>query len=209
MTDQAVTDIPLDRQPRRPRRRAARHLVEPAAREVPRHRPARRAPPGGHAGAHGGTYLEEPGTEGAPVAWWFYEDHRYSVKRLIAAAGYPADEITLAGITFDEMRPGCWQPEARLDGHGPATTSRRRCASRTTRASAARSSSTRQRQGPRRALRRGLQRLDGRRVVRRERRPAHPAVPRPAVGRRARGGRGAAQRGARRARGVRSRELPP
>ena len=63
----------------------------------------------------GGTYQEEPGTEGDPVAWWFYEDHKYSVKRLIAAAGYPADEITMQGITFDDMRPGCWQPAARLE----------------------------------------------------------------------------------------------
>jgi predicted TIM-barrel fold metal-dependent hydrolase len=72
------------------------------------------APPGNPV-LTGGTYREEPGTEGEPVAWWFYEDQRYSVKRLIAAAGYPADDITLAGITFDQMRPGCWQPAARLD----------------------------------------------------------------------------------------------
>jgi predicted TIM-barrel fold metal-dependent hydrolase len=71
--------------------------------------------PSGQPVLDGGTYREEPGTEGKPVAWWFYEDHKYSVKRLIAAAGYPADEITFEGITFDEMRPGCWQPEARLD----------------------------------------------------------------------------------------------
>jgi predicted TIM-barrel fold metal-dependent hydrolase len=62
----------------------------------------------------GGSYIEAPGTEGKDVAWWFYEDHRYSVKRLIAAAGYPADEITMDGVTYDEMRPGCWQPAARL-----------------------------------------------------------------------------------------------
>jgi predicted TIM-barrel fold metal-dependent hydrolase len=62
----------------------------------------------------GGGYIEEPGTEGPPVAWWFYEDHRYSVKRLIAAAGYPADEITMQGVTFDQMRPGCWRPKDRL-----------------------------------------------------------------------------------------------
>jgi predicted TIM-barrel fold metal-dependent hydrolase len=62
----------------------------------------------------GGGYIEAPGTEGKPIAWWFYEDHRYSVKRLIAAAGYDPDEIGLQGVTFDEMRPGCWQPEARI-----------------------------------------------------------------------------------------------
>lgn len=63
----------------------------------------------------GGGYLESPGTEGPPVAWWHYEDHLYSVKRLIAAAGYPADEIDFRGVTFDDMRPGCWQQQARLD----------------------------------------------------------------------------------------------
>jgi predicted TIM-barrel fold metal-dependent hydrolase len=63
----------------------------------------------------GGGYIEAPGTEGEPIAWWFYEDHRYSVKRLIAAAGFSPDEITLDGVTFDDMRPGCWQPRARLE----------------------------------------------------------------------------------------------
>ena len=72
------------------------------------------APPGTPV-LDGGTYREAPGTEGDPVAWWFYEDQQYSVKRLIAAAGYPADEIGFDGITFDQMRPGCWQPQARLD----------------------------------------------------------------------------------------------
>jgi len=70
--------------------------------------------PSGQPKLTGGTYIEEPGIEGPDVAWWFYEDHRYSVKRLIAAAGYPADDITMQGITFDQMRPGCWQPAARL-----------------------------------------------------------------------------------------------
>ena len=62
----------------------------------------------------GAGYIEKPGTEGKPAAWWFYEDHRYSVKRLIAAAGYSADEIHIGGITFDDMRPGCWKPKDRL-----------------------------------------------------------------------------------------------
>ncbi len=62
----------------------------------------------------GGTYIEAPGTEGPDVAWWCYEDHRYSVKRLIAAAGYPAEEISFQGITFDQMRPGCWKQADRI-----------------------------------------------------------------------------------------------
>ena len=62
----------------------------------------------------GGGYIERPGTEGPLAAWWHYEDHMYSLKRMIAAAGYPADEITLTSITYDEMRPGCYHPAARL-----------------------------------------------------------------------------------------------
>ena len=27
----------------------------------------------------------------------------------------PADEVVLKGVTYDEMRPGCWQPKARLE----------------------------------------------------------------------------------------------
>jgi predicted TIM-barrel fold metal-dependent hydrolase len=70
--------------------------------------------PGGTPKMVGASYIEEPGTDGPDVAWWRYEDHLYSVKRAIAAAGYPADEVTLQGVTFDEMRPGCWRPADRL-----------------------------------------------------------------------------------------------
>ena len=62
----------------------------------------------------GTSYLEAPGTDGPPVAWWLYEDKQISVKRTIAAAGYPADEVELRSVSYDDMRPGCWQPEARL-----------------------------------------------------------------------------------------------
>ena len=61
-------------------------------------------------------------------------------------------------------------------------------------------------QGAGRGLRRRLQRLHGRGVVRRQRRPAAPAVHHPAVGRREGGRRGAAQRGPRRARRVLQRD---
>jgi len=71
--------------------------------------------PAGKPVLDGGGYREAPGTEGDPVAWWYYEDLQYSVKRLIAAAGYPAEEIGFDGITYDQMRPGCWQPQARIE----------------------------------------------------------------------------------------------
>jgi predicted TIM-barrel fold metal-dependent hydrolase len=63
----------------------------------------------------GAGYVEAPGTDGPLVAWWHYEDTYVSVKRTIAAAGYPAEEVQLRGVSYEEMRPGCWQPRARLD----------------------------------------------------------------------------------------------
>jgi predicted TIM-barrel fold metal-dependent hydrolase len=59
-------------------------------------------------------YIETPGTDGPPVAWWRYEDKFVSVKRTIAAAGYPADEVELKSVSYQDMRPGCWQVPARL-----------------------------------------------------------------------------------------------
>jgi predicted TIM-barrel fold metal-dependent hydrolase len=97
------------------------HVVEPpdvwSSRLPARYRdvgPRVQLLPPGQPKLDGGGYIEAPGTEGDPVAWWAYEDHLYSVKRLIAAAGYPAEEITMQGVTFDQMRPGCWRPADRL-----------------------------------------------------------------------------------------------
>jgi predicted TIM-barrel fold metal-dependent hydrolase len=70
--------------------------------------------PAGRPKLVGTSYVEQPGTDGPLVAWWCYEDHRASVKRTIAAAGFPTDEVVLAGITYDDMRPGCWQRGPRL-----------------------------------------------------------------------------------------------
>ena len=117
----------------------------------------------------GGTYIEEPGTEGPDVAWWCYEDHQYSVKRLIAAAGYPADDISFAGITFDQMRPAAGSSRTGWPTW-TSTACRPSSATRTTRASRARSSCT-ARTASWRCCACGLQRLDGRGVVRR-----HPAA---------------------------------
>ena len=149
----------------------------------------------------GGGYREAPGTDGPDVAWWFYEDQQYSVKRLIAAAGYPADEIGFDGITFDQMRPGCWQPQARLDdmtmNHVEASLAfpnyPRFCGQIFL-------------QGARTRSWRSLcvEAYNDWQVEEwcaGSERPPDPAVPGPAVGRRARRRRGAAQRRARRAGG--------
>jgi predicted TIM-barrel fold metal-dependent hydrolase len=46
---------------------------------------------------------------------WVYEDRAFPHKRPTAAAGLPFDEIELRSITYDEMRPGCFDPKARLE----------------------------------------------------------------------------------------------
>ncbi|WP_198653668.1 amidohydrolase family protein [Actinocorallia populi] len=61
-----------------------------------------------------GRYEESPGTEGRDVAWWNYDGVMTQIKKYIAAAGVPADEVTNEGITYDDMRPGCWIPSERL-----------------------------------------------------------------------------------------------
>ena len=45
---------------------------------------------------------------------WFYEDLIYPNKRHVAAVGFDRDDMTMAPITFDEMRPGCYEPVARV-----------------------------------------------------------------------------------------------
>ncbi|MCU4183466.1 amidohydrolase [Acidiferrimicrobium sp. IK] len=49
------------------------------------------------------------------VDCWVYEDLIYTHKRMVAAAGYPKEEMTLTPITYEQMRPGCYDPKARLD----------------------------------------------------------------------------------------------
>ena len=34
--------------------------------------------------------------------------------RVMAAAGLPREEVTVSPVTFEEMRPGCYDPVARL-----------------------------------------------------------------------------------------------
>ena len=49
------------------------------------------------------------------VDCWLYEDLVYTHKRMVAAAGYSKEEMTLTPVTYDLMRPGCYDPKARLE----------------------------------------------------------------------------------------------
>jgi predicted TIM-barrel fold metal-dependent hydrolase len=65
-------------------------------------------------GSVGGVYSwdEDPG--GVPCDFWLFEDLRYPMTRVMAAAGLPREEVTVSPVTFEEMRPGCYDPSARL-----------------------------------------------------------------------------------------------
>ena len=62
----------------------------------------------------GGKFSYAPGTDGPMCDWWLYEDLVYPLTRLSAAVGFDRDEVKVTAITFDGMRPGCFDPKARL-----------------------------------------------------------------------------------------------
>jgi hypothetical protein len=61
-----------------------------------------------------GKYQITMDPDGPPTDWWIYEDLKFPYKRNIAAVGFDRDEMTLEGITREQMRPGCWDPAERL-----------------------------------------------------------------------------------------------
>jgi predicted TIM-barrel fold metal-dependent hydrolase len=56
----------------------------------------------------------DPGDPGEAVDWWFYEDLRRPLTRLDTAVGFDRDEVTLKGITYDDMRQGSYLVPERL-----------------------------------------------------------------------------------------------
>jgi predicted TIM-barrel fold metal-dependent hydrolase len=62
----------------------------------------------------GGTYRQTFDPAGAPADCWVYEDLVYINKRHVAAVGFARDDMTMSPITYDEMRPGCYEPKARI-----------------------------------------------------------------------------------------------
>lgn len=62
----------------------------------------------------GATYRTEFTDDGVPGDVWFYEDLVVPLRKNIAAAGFPREEMNLEPITYEAMRRGCWDPVARL-----------------------------------------------------------------------------------------------
>ena len=63
----------------------------------------------------GGTYEQTFDPDGPQADCWVYEDLVYIHKRHVAAVGFDRDEMTMTPMTYDEMRPGCYDPKARVD----------------------------------------------------------------------------------------------
>ncbi len=157
---------------------------------------------------HGAAYKQEMTDDGEWGDYWVYEDRLiYVHKRHVAipldatpdgdlAAVRPPRRCPIAALTYDEMRPGCYEPKARVEDLA-ARGGRRLARVPDVPALLRADVHGGHRPRPRARVRAGLQRLDDRGLVRRLRRPPHPAVPHPAVGRRPRGRRDAAQRRAR------------
>lgn len=54
------------------------------------------------------------GGDGPIVDWWVYEDLLRPIPQVMACAGFPPEALTLAPLPYAEMRPGCWDRDARL-----------------------------------------------------------------------------------------------
>ena len=63
----------------------------------------------------GGSYEQTFDPDGPQADCWVYEDLVYINKRHVAAVGFDRDDMTMSPITYDEMRPGCYDPKARVD----------------------------------------------------------------------------------------------
>jgi predicted TIM-barrel fold metal-dependent hydrolase len=64
----------------------------------------------------GGGHYEQTFDDAGPQGdCWIYEDLVYINKRHVAAVGFDRDDMTMSPITYDEMRPGCYDPKARVD----------------------------------------------------------------------------------------------
>ncbi len=52
--------------------------------------------------------------EGRASDIWLYEDIRVPTMRFAASAGMSPDDVAAVGLTYDEMRPGCYDAKERL-----------------------------------------------------------------------------------------------
>jgi len=63
----------------------------------------------------GGKLTVKPGSKGLPTDWWYYEDLKRPLLRVDSAVGVPREEVTMRGITYEDMRPGSYLVPPRLE----------------------------------------------------------------------------------------------
>ena len=63
----------------------------------------------------GGVFSFEPDDDGLEGDWWTFEGRQYPLTRLEAAGGFDRDEVQVLPITYEGMRKGCWDRDARLE----------------------------------------------------------------------------------------------
>jgi predicted TIM-barrel fold metal-dependent hydrolase len=54
------------------------------------------------------------GGDGPVIDWWVYEDLVKVIPKVVACAGFPVEEHNTDPIAYRDMRPGCYDPVARL-----------------------------------------------------------------------------------------------
>ena len=119
--------------------------------------------------------VDNDSTDGKFADFWCYEDLKVPMRRIITAVGFPPEERTMLPVTYDEMRKGCWDQAARLEDMDVNHTEASLCFPTFPRFCGQTFTEAKDRELAA-ALRPGLQRLDGRGVVRRRRQgPPHPA----------------------------------
>ena len=67
------------------------------------------------------------GGDGPVVDWWCYESQVKPIPKVVACSGLPFEEHTIDAISFAEMRPGCYDPKARLADMDVARVERSLC----------------------------------------------------------------------------------
>ena len=62
-----------------------------------------------------GTYVEAPGDSDKMAAWWHYEDQRFQMKEMVACPGIAPEDVSMQGVTFDDIPSACYEPKARVE----------------------------------------------------------------------------------------------
>jgi predicted TIM-barrel fold metal-dependent hydrolase len=98
------------------------HVVEPAdvwsSRLPAKYRdvgPRAITAPVGEMWFKGGKYHASMGDEGPLATWWLYEDLAIPQTRLSASVGFAPEDVQVVPITYEGMRPGCYQVAPRLE----------------------------------------------------------------------------------------------